>query len=511
MVAVDDGAPVAVPPRSSSARGVRQPGRDVRSLTDNSVPTPSRVTQWGDRHARWLLIADAMIIAGATCLAIWQRDATDPMNTPERLLWAAFSLYWLVMLGLHRSRDPRLMGAGVEEYRRVLRATFNIFGLVTISSVLVKYPISRFTLGLLLAVGLVALWANRAVTRAWLNRRRARGELTFKVVVLGGDAAALNLAENFSGDIALGYRVVGVCVPGYVGPPGTSIEVAERPIPILGSEEDIVTAVLKSGADTVAVTATEHLGPNKMRELTWRLGELGVNLLVAPGVFDVDQTRVRTRPAGSVPLIHLAEPQYRGASRLHKVLFDRIGALLLLVVFSPVLLACAAAVKLNSRGPVFYCAERVGVNSRPFRMIKFRSMAVGADQMLAGLISQNDGAGPLFKMRKDPRVTAVGRVLRRTSLDELPQLFNVLLGEMSLVGPRPPLRREVEEYSEIVMRRLLVKPGMTGLWQVSGRSDLPWDEAVRLDLSYVENWSMISDISILWRTFRAVARREGAY
>ncbi|MDM1911380.1 sugar transferase [Mycobacteroides abscessus] len=452
-----------------------------------------------------------MIIAGATCVATWQRDAADPVSAPERFLWAAFSLYWLVMLGLYRSRDPRLMGAGVEEYRRVLRATLNIFGLITISSVLIKYPISRFTLGLLLCVGLLALWANRAVARAWLKRRRVRGDLIFNVVVLGGDAAALNLAENFSRDVALGYRVVGVCVPGYVGPPGGVIQVADRPIPILGSEESIITAVLESGADTVAVTATEHLGPDKMRELTWRLGELGVNLLVAPGIFDVDQTRVRIRPAGSVPLIHLAEPQYRGASRLHKVLFDRLGALLLLIAFSPVMLVCAVAVKINSPGPVFYSAERVGVNSRPFRMIKFRSMAVGADQMLAGLISQNDGAGPLFKMRNDPRVTTVGQVLRRTSLDELPQLFNVLLGEMSLVGPRPPLRHEVGEYSEIVMRRLLVKPGMTGLWQVSGRSDLPWDEAVRLDLSYVENWSMMSDISILWRTFRAVISSEGAY
>lgn len=508
---MNDSAPVAVPPRSSSTRNRRWTGRELSLRTNKGISTPRRVTQWGDRHARWLLIADAVIIAGATCVATWQRDATDPVSMPERFLWAAFGLYWLMMLGLYRSRDPRLMGAGVEEYRRVLRATFNIFGLITISSVLVKYPISRFTLGLLLSVGLLALWANRAVARAWLKRRRARGDLTFKVVVLGGDAAALNLAENFGRNVALGYRVVGVCVPGYVGPPGGVVQVADRPIPILGSEEAIVTAVLESGADTVAVTATEHLGPNKMRELTWRLGELGVNLLVAPGIFDVDQTRVRNRPAGAVPLIHLAEPQYRGASRLHKVLFDRIGALLLLIVFSPVMLVCALAVKINSPGPVFYCAERVGVNSRPFRMIKFRSMAVGADQMLAGLISQNDGAGPLFKMRNDPRVTTVGQVLRRTSLDELPQLFNVLLGQMSLVGPRPPLRHEVGEYSEIVMRRLLVKPGMTGLWQVSGRSDLPWDEAVRLDLSYVENWSMVSDISILWRTFRAVIRSEGAY
>ncbi|MUM19416.1 sugar transferase [Mycobacterium sp. CBMA271] len=477
--------------------------------------TPSsaghRAAHWGDAYARWLLVFDTLIIAGAAWLAMAMRDIDDPMSRNEVILWGSFCAYWAVMLGVYRSREPHFMGSGSEEYRRVFRATFNMFGLFTIASVLVKYPISRFALGVLLVAGLSGLLLNRKLFRVWLNRQRARGRQIFKVVVLGGDAAALNLAENFGRDTALGYRVVGVCVPGYLGAPGQNIEVADRVIPILGAEDRIVAAVIEADADTVAVTATEQLGPEKMRELAWRLSEIGVNLLVSPGVFDVDQPRVRVRPAGSMPLIHLAEPQYEGASRMHKVLFDRIGALLLIIGFSPILLICALAVKLESRGPVFYSAERIGVRSRPFRMIKFRSMVVGADQMVAALMAENDGAGPLFKMREDPRVTMVGQLLRRTSLDELPQLFNVLRGEMSLVGPRPPLRREVEEYTDVIKRRLLVKPGMTGLWQVSGRSDLPWDEAVRLDLSYVENWSMVSDVSILWRTFRAVARSDGAY
>ncbi|GKT37649.1 UDP-glucose:undecaprenyl-phosphate glucose-1-phosphate transferase [Aduncisulcus paluster] len=445
-----------------------------------------RATHWGDLYGRWLLITDSTIVAAAGWTWIELRNATNPMTLAEFWIRVVFFGYWALLLGVYRSRDPHLMGSGGEEYQRVLRATFHMFGLFAIVSVLFKFNVSRFALGMSLIVGIVFLLLNRKLSRMWLNRQRARGKQIFKVVVLGGDTAALNLAEAFGRDTALGYRVVGVCVPGYLGALGQNIEVVDRVIPILGSEDRIVAAVTEAGADTVAVTATEQLGPEKMRELAWHLSEIGVSLLVSPGVFDVDQPRVRVRPAGSMPLIHLAEPQYEGASRLHKVLFDRIGALLLIIGFSPLLLA-------------------------PFRMIKFRSMVVGADKMVAALMAQNDGAGPLFKMREDPRVTMVGRFLRRTSLDELPQLFNVLRGEMSLVGPRPPLRREVEEYTEVIKRRLLVKPGMTGLWQVSGRSDLPWDEAVRLDLSYVENWSMVSDVSILWRTFRAVARSDGAY
>lgn len=508
MVAVNEGSPA--PTRLRGRIGsVRRPRR---SQTEASRPgARHRAAHWGDLYTRWLMVTDTLIVGIAGWTWIELRNATNPMTLAELWVRIGFFGYWALLLGVYRSRDPHLMGSGGEEYQRVLRATFHMFGLFAIVSVLFKFNVSRFALGMSLILGIVLLLLNRKISRTWLNRQRARGRQIFKVVVLGGDAAALNLAENFGRDTALGYRVVGVCVPGYVGMPGQKVEVADRAIPILGSEDRIVAAVMEADADTVAVTATEQLGPEKMRELAWRLSEIGVSLLVSPGVFDVDQPRVRVRPAGSMPLIHLAEPQYEGASRLHKVLFDRIGALLLIIGFSPILLACALAVKLESRGPVFYSAERIGVRSNPFRMIKFRSMVVGADRMVAGLMTQNDGAGPLFKMREDPRVTMVGRFLRRTSLDELPQLFNVLRGEMSLVGPRPPLRREVEEYTDVIKRRLLVKPGMTGLWQVSGRSDLPWDEAVRLDLSYVENWSMVSDVAILWRTFRAVVRSDGAY
>lgn len=194
------------------------------------------------------------------------------------------------------------------------------------------------------------------------------------------------------------------------------------------------------------------------------------------------------------------------------MLLDRVGAAILVVLFSPILIACALAVKLTSTGPIFYVSERLGINNEPFGMIKFRTMVQGADKMKDQLREQNESeGGVLFKMKNDPRITPVGKFLRRYSLDELPQLFNVLSGTMSLVGPRPPLREEVNQYDSLAARRMLVKPGMTGLWQVSGRSGLSWEQSVRLDLSYVENWSLIGDLQILWSTFRAVVAHEGAY
>jgi exopolysaccharide biosynthesis polyprenyl glycosylphosphotransferase len=211
-----------------------------------------------------------------------------------------------------------------------------------------------------------------------------------------------------------------------------------------------------------------------------------------------------------LPLLRLTEPAFTGLPRVVKGVIDRTGAALLLLIIAPVLIAVAIAVRCDG-GPVFYRQSRVGKAGKPFMMVKFRSMMVDADQHRRGLEEGNEGCGPLFKLRQDPRVTRVGAFLRRYSLDELPQLFNVLSGAMSLVGPRPPLPQEVASYSRDAQRKLLVKPGMTGLWQISGRSDLSWEESVRLDLRYVENWSLALDALIVWKTVGAVMRGTGAY
>ena len=243
----------------------------------------------------------------------------------------------------------------------------------------------------------------------------------------------------------------------------------------------------------------------------WRLEGSGVELLVAPGLIEVAGPRLHIRPFEGLPLLSVEQPRFEGWRRVVKGAVDRCAAAAALLVLAPVLLGIALAVRLTSSGPALFRQERIGINGRPFTMLKFRSMVVDADQRLAEIQAGNISDGLLFKMREDPRVTRVGRWLRRLSLDELPQLLNVLGGSMALVGPRPPLPNEVARYDSSVSRRLLVKPGLTGLWQVSGRSDLPWEEAVRLDLRYVENWSLALDLLILWKTARAVLSSSGAY
>ncbi len=233
--------------------------------------------------------------------------------------------------------------------------------------------------------------------------------------------------------------------------------------------------------------------------------------MLAPSLTDVAGPRIHTPPVAGLPLIHVESPEFRGARKWVKGLFDRTAAGLGLLLLSPVLAMLAVAIKIDSRGPVIFRQKRVGLGGTEFDVLKFRSMVVDAEAMVAELAAHNESDGLLFKMRSDPRVTRVGNVLRRWSLDELPQLINVVLGEMSLVGPRPPLPTEVAWYDQDVARRLLVKPGMTGLWQVSGRSDLSWEESIRLDLYYVENWSLAADLTILWKTVGAVVGSRGAY
>jgi exopolysaccharide biosynthesis polyprenyl glycosylphosphotransferase len=305
--------------------------------------------------------------------------------------------------------------------------------------------------------------------------------------------------------------VVGACIPGPVI--RTKLDVpGVGTIPTFGDESNVVGAVTATHSHAVAVTATERLDGRGFRDLSWELEKLDVDLLVAPGVVDVAGPRLQMRPVAGLPLIHVEKPQYNGAKRFEKRLFDVVFSSMVLLCGLPVLLAVAIAVKLTSKGPIFYRSERVGLDGQAFEMIKFRTMVDGADALVDELVPLNvvEG-GVLFKMRSDPRVTPVGKFLRKHSIDELPQFINVLKHDMSVVGPRPPLATEVKSYDDYARRRLLVRPGITGLWQVSGRSDLSWEDSVRLDLFYVENWSMIADLLIALKTVNAVVRHSGAY
>lgn len=331
------------------------------------------------------------------------------------------------------------------------------------------------------------------------------------VLVVGEPTSARALAQSLAWTPEHGYAVVGLCFPG-LDRLSESDPAISGGLPIFGYHDDLSDAIVASGADTVALTDTERLGSQGISDLSWQLEKLKVELLVSPGMVGLAGPRLTMRPVADLPLIHLDKPQYDRAKRFQKRTFDVCFSLMVLAVAAPIITAAAIAVKLTSKGPAFYRSSRIGLDGEPFEMIKLRTMVDGADRMRGDLVEHNEvHGGVIFKMREDPRVTPLGRYLRRYSIDELPQFFNVLTRKMSVVGPRPPLPTEVEAYDHRVRRRLLVRPGITGLWQISGRSDLSWDDFVRLDLSYVENWSMMNDFLIAWKTVRVVLSGHGAY
>ncbi|MBJ7480092.1 sugar transferase [Rhodococcus erythropolis] len=489
-----------------------------RIVPDSRAEFSSRAA-WQQRYIRALTVTDSLIVIGAVSAAQWLRFGAAPTAVDAREL-GQFSytglsvgvvVAWLATLQIFRTRSASVIGSGPEEYRRILVSAMRLFGVIAIVSLLLRLDIARLYLAFAFPVGLLALLVSRWLWRGVIVRRRTRGECLTSVLVVGSKDAGAELARNFERGSADGFRVVGVCVPGFLRRADESIAVDGRDIPLLGGETSVVEALELVGADTVAVTATEHLGSDGIRALAWDLESRDVDLVVAPSIVDVSGPRLSMRPVAGQPLIRVERPKYHGAQRFAKSSFDVIFASLILVAIAPVLLVAAMAVKISSPGPVLYRAERMGLDGKPFPMLKFRSMVQNADSQVSSLMAQNDGAGVLFKMRDDPRVTPVGRFLRRYSIDELPQFVNVLRREMSVVGPRPPLRREVEAYDGTVSRRLLVKPGITGLWQVSGRSDLSWEETVRLDLSYVDNWSLMGDVLIVGKTLKAVLASDGAY
>jgi exopolysaccharide biosynthesis polyprenyl glycosylphosphotransferase len=473
-------------------------------------------SHWQQQYAMRVRTTDVIVVSAAVILAQLVRfgGTLNPGGYPYYFVPGfslLFALGWLAALSALHTRSPRFIGTGVEEYRRVVTASFWTFGAIAIVTLLLKVDIARGYLAVALPVGTVSLVLSRWAWHAWFGRKRAVGGCKTAVMAFGEPEAVTNLIAELTRNRSDGYHVVGVGIPGYGAGTGEFLSVNGRQIPIVGGESDLTSAIRACGADTVAIAGTEHFGVRGIRRLIWDLEPLGVDLVVSTGVMDVALSRLVMRPIAGLPLLHIEKPKYRGAKRFQKRAFDAGFALAALTVTLPILLLAALAIKLTSRGPVFYAAERIGIDGQPFSMLKFRSMVVDADQQLDQLLEENESDGVLFKIRDDPRVTPVGRFLRRYSIDELPQFINVLRREMSVVGPRPPLRREVEAYDCDVLRRLLVKPGVTGLWQVSGRSDLSWNDAVRLDLSYVDNWSMTSDLIIITKTVGAVLQRKGAY
>lgn len=466
-----------------------------------------RVTaSWVRSYALVLTAVEAVIAAVIGVGVVLTRP--EGLPPAPSLLWAAIALVpaWPLLLWACGAHAERVFGTGSDEYRTVGRAGLILLAVAGFVSYAADLDLSRA----LVVVGVPALtlatlvW--RYAARCHLRRLRARGRCNKRVIVVGRGGAVMELTDRVRRESYAGLDVVGLCVT-----PADRTRVAGLvDVPVEGLD-DVVSMASRLGADTIAVTSASETAAQYLRQLSWRLEGSGVELLVAPGLIEVAGPRLHIRPFEGLPLLSVEQPLFEGWRRMVKGAFDRCAAGLALLVLSPVLVGIALAVRLTSPGPALYRQERVGINGQAFTMLKFRSMVVDADARLDEIRSDNISDGLLFKMRNDPRVTSVGSWLRRLSLDELPQLLNVVRGSMALVGPRPPLPSEVAHYDASVSRRLLVKPGLTGLWQISGRSDLPWEEAVRLDLRYVENWSLALDFLILWKTARAVLSSSGAY
>jgi exopolysaccharide biosynthesis polyprenyl glycosylphosphotransferase len=479
-----------------------------------AVSRRAQGTSWTAWYIRCAVCVDFLSVLAAGLIAFGIRfpGAPSSYSAPYIPLTVSLPFLWLAMLAMCRAYEPRLIGVGSEEFRRVLQAGFTLTASVAILAYATKTEVARgyVVMALPLATLLNLFW--RFLLRKRLHRLRIAGTCMRNVVAVGHRGAVADLVRQLRRERYHGMEVIGVCLPSAFCVGDDAIDEIED-VPVLGDFGEAALVVDAIGADTVAVLACPEMDGVALRRLAWQLEKNDIDLVVAPALMDVAGPRTSIRPVAGLPLLHVEHPELTGGRQVVKSLFDRAGAFFALCMLAPLFGAIAVAIRSTSAGPVLFRQTRVGRDGREFTVFKFRTMVFDAEARKAALITQNehDHEGVLFKMKSDPRVTSVGRWLRRYSIDELPQLINVLRGDMSLVGPRPPLPEEVAKYGHDVRRRLVVKPGMTGLWQVSGRSDLSWEESVRLDLRYVENWSLMLDLQILWRTWSAVAHGSGAY
>ncbi|MDH6438275.1 exopolysaccharide biosynthesis polyprenyl glycosylphosphotransferase [Streptomyces sp. SAI-144] len=476
-------------------------------LTDGAIRQSAN--DWEQRYRRTVIISDtaatAFVVAGIGNFF----GARDAANWHEKWGILAFGTELLVLgaLAVGRAWAPAVLGQGAEEFRRLGRSLFAATVVLALGGIaLTSRNIKLWIFVAIPAIALVTMTA-RYVLRLRLHKQRKEGRCLRPVLAAGSPATVRDLIARTRKFPHLGWRVDAVCTTDGLGLEGDELD----GVRVIGVLEDVAKHVQHDGYRVVAVTPDPHWSPDRLQRLAWNLEGSDAEMVVAPVLMEVAGPRLHVDAVLGIPLLRVSMPTFTGGRRAIKGVVDRVGAAILLMLFAPLMVLVALLVLADSRGGAFYRQRRVGKDGREFTILKFRTMVAGAHRARAELADRNEGAGLLFKLRRDPRVTRVGSVLRRYSLDELPQLFNVLTGSMSLVGPRPPLPEESAAYGPDIRRRLLVKPGLTGLWQISGRSDLPWDEAVRLDLRYVEDWSLALDTVILWKTLRAVLHGQGAY
>lgn len=448
-----------------------------------------------------ILVSAGLAVAGYVALPVPEGVAH---TGPGLAASITVGIVWLLSLIAFGTYSTRHLRAGATEYKRTIIGTAAAAGSVGILCYLLDYDFPRGQFVLWFGIGLAGLVGGRFLRRRFMQRLHRRGMLQTPVLVAGADHHVDAIANVLRREKWLGYRVVGAVTRQH------QIETATG-LPVLGRFDDLAGVIARNGVDTVIFAEGSFDSPEDFRRLAWKLEEHDVQMIVVPALTDVSAHRLDVRPVAGLPLVDVDRPQAINAARWIKRSFDILGAGLLLLLISPIMAITALAIKLEDKGPVLFRQPRVGLKGTEFDCLKFRSMCTDAEARLAELQAKNEGAGLLFKMANDPRITKVGKFIRRFSIDELPQLWNAFRGDMSLVGPRPALPREVAQYDSDTMRRLDVRPGITGLWQVSGRSNLSWDDTVRLDLFYVDNWSMTQDLMILARTAKAVVGSDGAY
>lgn len=490
-------------------------------MTLQQLDTRRDLTSTTGRDARairtlpFVAFGTDLVLTGATVvIAILGREAVSlpglatPVDVSSTLDVAgpAMMIGWVAVLWLFGSYRTQVFGAGVDEYKRVINGSLAAAAAVAAGCYLTGFELARGFLLLCFVVGIPVLISGRFLLRRSLQRARSRGALQKRVLIAGTEGHVDEIASVLARETWLGYHVVGALTPSV-----TERVVTGSGVPLVGHSGSLAEIAIAADVDVVFLAGGAFDSSADSRRLAWDLEYENIQVVIAPSVTDVSAERVSIRPVGGLPLIHLEKPRSRKAVRRMKRAFDVVGSSALLIAFAPVLLLAAYKVKRYDGGPVIFQQARVGRDGENFRCLKFRTMVTDAEALLAALQRESGYEGGLFKMENDPRITKPGHWLRRFSVDELPQLFNVLRGDMSLIGPRPPLQHEVAQYDRDVTRRLRVRPGMTGLWQVSGRSDLSWSEAIRLDLYYVDNWSMVQDLTILFRTFSAVLSSRGAY
>jgi exopolysaccharide biosynthesis polyprenyl glycosylphosphotransferase len=472
---------------------------------------PARASWSTGSYVRLLVLSDAVASLVAALVAYGLHPAGGDISQLHvialRLAVVLMPPCWAVALWLRHAYDGRRVGTDPEALRKIAGAAGVLAAFLAASALLIDS--TRLMRQIIITIPLAVLLTpvGRRIAESWYSRSRA-DRVQRRVLLVGHARAVAGLTAAVRPGRGPSPLLVGACLIGAVEPG----EVEDLPLEVLGDLSTVAEVARTADCDTVVLLASPELDADTLRTLTWRLQDHGVSLALVPMMRRVATGRILMDTLGGMPLLHIRAPILSGPLRVCKELIERVGAALLLLALSPLMLGLAVLVRATSAGPALFRQRRVGLEGREFTVLKFRTMVDDAEQLRVQIEHLNEhGSGPLFKMRADPRITRVGSVLRRYSLDELPQLINVLTGDMSLIGPRPPLPSEVAEYTGEVVRRLAVKPGLTGLWQVSGRSTLSWADSVRLDLDYVENWSAMLDAEILLRTTTAVVRGTGAF